>query len=181
MAPRFWIPSSSPPPPPRQSWIHGVIDEAAPSPKHNHVAVNTFAALLPRLRWAVGTRQRSPHRLLPLIPNRLVSAADDEKPPQPGRLLAAEAPLIGSTWPQVVGGDYGPVRRMWSGGYVLIFPGHRRRPPRPEHGDGIDRRRSHFCSHGGQKKWEGDSCQSSLIVAPLNSGVNGFLPDVNTA
>lgn len=54
-------------------------------------------------------------------------------------------------------------------------------PPPPEHGDGIDRRRSHFCSLNGQKKWEGDSCQSSLIVAPLNSGVNGFLPDVNTA
>lgn len=107
------------------------------------------------------------------------SAADDEKPPQPGRLLAAEAPLIGSTWPQVVGGDYGPVRRMWSTGYTVIFPGHH--PPTPEHGDGIDQRRSRFCSLGGQKKWEGDSCQSSLIVAPLNSGVNGFLPDVNTA
>lgn len=30
-------------------------------------------------------------------------------------------------------------------------------------------------------KGEEDSCQSFLIVAPLNSGVNGFLADVNTA
>lgn len=54
-------------------------------------------------------------------------------------------------------------------------------------GDGIDRICSRlffsffeFYSLPGLKG-EGDSCQSSLIVAPLNSGVNGSLPDVNTA
>lgn len=38
-----------------------------------------------------------------------------------------------------------------------------------------------FTAYPSDQKGEGDSCQSFLIVAPLNSGVNGFLPDVNTA
>lgn len=46
-------------------------------------------------------------------------------------------------------------RQNWSAPFSLL------QPPRP--------------------KGEEDSCQSFLIVAPLNSGVNGFLPDVNTA
>lgn len=174
MAPRFWIP-------PRQPRIHGVIDEAEPSPKHNHAAVNTFTALLPRLVSArlLGRRSISltgyslnPKQIGFRCRRREASSAG----PSPRRRSPVNRPHMAAGSGRGLRASATYVVQRLRGDIPRTPP-----LPCPEHGDGIDRRRSRFYRLDGQKKWEGDSCQSSLIVAPLNSGVNGFLPDVNTA
>lgn len=153
-----------------------------PLPKHNQLPVNTFAALLPLSRLLssalhvgclgvshtsyspnpkqIGFRHRrkpsvwlSPWRSLHRNPiNRQHMSIGYGMDYGPCDVCG---PLPVPTVARRCCGTYSLTRQNWSALFSLL------QPPRP--------------------KGEEDSCQSLLIVAPLNNGVNGFLPDVNTA
>lgn len=177
MAPRFWIPSSSPP---RDN--HGFMASSMKRSRRQNtitpLSTHSLRSFLVSARL-LGRRGVS-HTGYSLNPKQIGFRRRRREASSAGPSPRRRSPV--NRQHMATGSGRGS---RASATYVVWrlrgdIPGT---PPplRPEHGDGIDRRRSRFCSLGGQKKWEGDSCQSSLIVAPLNSGVNGFLPDVNTA